>query len=66
MNHLGRFGKGSDMVLQQAIEKIRRGQTGSIIKSIYRRYKDNPLIKWKAEIKKVVGIPLAEKPGMDI
>jgi DNA repair photolyase len=66
MNHLGRFGKGSDMVLQQAIEKIRRGQTDSIIKSIYRRYKDNPLIKWKAEIKKMVGIPLAEKPGMDI
>ena len=66
MNRLGRFRKGTDMVLQQAIEKIRRGQTDSIIKSIYRRYKDNPLIKWKAEIKKVVGIPLAEKPGMDI
>jgi hypothetical protein len=25
MNHLGRFEKGSDMVLRQAIEKIRRG-----------------------------------------
>jgi DNA repair photolyase len=66
MNNLGRFGKSSDMVLQQEIEKIRRGQTDSIIKSIYRRYKDNPLIKWKAEIKEIVGIPLAEKPGMDI
>jgi hypothetical protein len=54
------------MVLQQEIEKIRRGQTDSIIKSIYRRYKDNPLIKWKAEIKKVVGIPLAEQNGLDI
>jgi len=66
MNHSGRFGKVSDMVLQQAIKKIKRGQTDSIIKSIYWRYKDNPLIKWKAEIKKVLGIPLAEKPGMDI
>ena len=66
MNHLGRLGKGTDMVLQQAIEKIKRGQTDSIIKSIYRRYKDNPLIKWKKEIKKIIGIPLVEKPGMDI
>jgi len=66
MNHLGRFGKGSDGVLQQAIEKIRRGQTDSIIKSIYQRYKDNPMIRWKKEIKKVVGIPLAKQNGMDI
>jgi len=66
MNHLGRFRKGSDMVLRQAIEKIRRGQTDSIIKSIYRRYKNNPLMKWKKEIKKIVGIPLAPKSGMDI
>jgi DNA repair photolyase len=66
MNHLGRFGKGSDMVLQQAIEKIRRGQTNNIIKSIYGRHKDNQLIKWKAEIKKVVGIPLAKQNGLDI
>lgn len=66
MNHLGRFGKVSDMVLQQAINKIKRGQTNRIIKSIYRRYKDNPMIRYKAEIKKIVGIPLANKPGMDI
>ena len=66
MNHSGRFGKISDVILQQAINKIKRGQTNSIIKSIYRRYKDNPLIKWKEEIKKIVGIPLAKKPGMDI
>ena len=54
------------MVLQQTIKKITQGQTASIIKSIYRRYKDNPMIRYKAEIKKIVGIPLAEKPGMDI
>ena len=66
MNHLGRFGKGSGMVLQQEIEKIRRGQTDSIIKSIYGRYKDNPMIRWKKEIKKVVGIPLAKQNGLDI
>ena len=47
MNHLGRFGKGSDKVLQQAIKEIKRGQTDSIIKSIYGRHKDNPMIRWK-------------------
>jgi DNA repair photolyase len=66
MNHLGRFGKGSDTVLQQAIKEIKRGQTDSIIQSIYRWYKDDPLIKWKKEIKKIVGIPLAKQNGMDI
>jgi len=66
MNHLGRFGKVSDMVLRQAIIKIKRGQTNKIICSIYDRHKMNPKIKWKKEIKKAVGIPLAKKNGMDI
>jgi hypothetical protein len=66
MNHLGRFGKGSDMVLQQAIKKIRLGQTDNIIKSIYVRYKDNPIIKWKKETKKVVCIPVPKINGLDI
>jgi len=56
------FGYG----LQQAIKKIKHGQTESIIKSIYGCYKDNPMIKYKAEIKEIVGIPLPKKPGMDI
>ena len=47
MNHLGRFEKGTDMVLRQAVNKIRQGQAGSIIHSIRHRYKNNPLIKFK-------------------
>jgi hypothetical protein len=66
MNHLGRFGKGSDMVMQQAIKEIKRGQTDIIIKSIYHWYKDDPMIRWKKEIKKVVRIPLAQQNGLDI
>ena len=66
MNHLKRFGNGSDVVLRQAIEKIRRGQTDSVIWAIYHRHKNNPMIRWKEEIKKILGIPLADKPGMDI
>ncbi len=57
MNHLGRFEKGIDMVLRQAVGDIKRGHADSIIKSICRRYKDNSMIKYKAEINKIVGIP---------
>jgi len=66
MNHLKRFGNGSDMVLRQAIAKIRRSQTNGIIKAIYKRHKDNPLIRWKKEIKKIVGIPIPTINGLDI
>ena len=54
------------MVFKQAIQTIKRGQTDSIIKSIYQRYKDNPLIRWKNEIKKIVGLPISMQDGLDI
>ncbi len=54
------------MVLRQAIKRIRRGQTDSAIKAIYQRHRDNTLIKWKKEIKKVVGIPIPKRNGLDI
>jgi DNA repair photolyase len=66
MNHTGRFGKNANPALQQAIQTIRKGQTNGIIKAIYQGHKNNPMIKWKAEIKKIVGIPLPKKSGMDI
>jgi len=66
MNHLGRFGNNGDAVLRQAIDNIKKGQTDVAIKSIYSRHRDNPMIKWKKEIKKVVGIPLTNENGMDI
>jgi len=40
-------------------------QTDSNIKALYERFKDDPLIKWKESIKKVVGIDLLTKPGED-
>jgi len=66
MNHLGRFGKGSDMVLRQAISEIKRGQTDAKIKEIFENHKDNEMIKWKKEIKKVVCIPVPKINGLDI
>jgi DNA repair photolyase len=52
MNHLGRFGKNADTVLQQAIQKIRRDQTKGKIRAIYHRHKNNPKIRWKKGTRK--------------
>ena len=66
MNHLGRFCKNGDSVMHEKVDKIRDEQADNAIKSIYNHHKDNPMIKWKKEIKRVVGIPLAERNGMDL
>ena len=65
MNHLGRLEKHADAVLREAIEAVRAGQTDEMIKAIYQRHKDNPMIRWKKEIKKVVGIAISEIDGLD-
>ena len=66
MNHIDKFDKYADAQTQEALTQIEAGQTDAIIKSIYLRHKHNPMIKWKESIKKVVGLPLAPQPGMDI
>ena len=64
MNHLWRIRMGGDGVKTE-IERIKAGQTDDKIWAIYNRHKDNPKIKWKESIKKVVGIPPVESAGMD-
>ena len=66
MNHIGRFGKGADMDLTQAINRIKQGQLDVMIRQIYQRHKNNPMIRWKKEIKKIVGIPVPKQNGLDI
>lgn len=66
MNHLGRFEKGTDIILKQAVNRIKQGQTDTVIREIYNRYKDYALIRWKKEIKKIIGIPVPEENGLDI
>jgi len=41
-------------------------QSDDNILALYDRLKDNPQIKWKESIKKVVGIPLSTESGMDV
>ena len=41
-------------------------QTDDKIWRIYNRYKDNPQIKWKESIKKVVGLDIPVEKGLDV
>lgn len=66
MNYVGRLNSKVSPEVQAALKVIENGQTDEIIRSIYARHEGNPKIKWKKGIKKIVGIPLAPKPGMDI
>ena len=64
MNHLQSI-QIDDEAVERAIRRIQAGQTEERIKAIYERLKGNQKTRWKAEIKKIVGLPQAEKPGMD-
>ena len=66
MNYGGRFSKYTDVPIQDELNRIKAGQTHKVIRDIYNRYQSNPMIKWKNGIKKIVGLPLATTPGLDI
>lgn len=47
------------------VDEINKINSESSILKIYERYKNNPKVKWKESIKKVVGLRLAERAGED-
>lgn len=51
---------------RQEVARIEAGQTDKKIKNIYEQLKNNPLLRWKESIKKIVGLPEATVPGLDI
>lgn len=52
--------------MEKAVQRIETGQSDENIQSIYSRHKDNPKIKWKESIKKVVGIERPKEAGLDV
>jgi len=52
--------------MKDELEKISNFQCNEKIFRLYNKYKDNPKIKWKESIKKVVGIELPKEKGLDI
>lgn len=53
------------MFLLLCIGPLERGQRNERIWDIYNRLKDDPLVRWKESIKKIVGIPLETESGTD-
>ena len=50
---------------QAAVEQLLVWQNDEAIKKLYNRYKNNPQIKWKESIKKVVGLEVSTIKGED-
>ena len=66
MNHIKKNISLDIEEIREAVKIIENGQHDSNILSIYNELKDNPLIKWKDSIKKVVGIEAPAETGLDI
>lgn len=65
INRLKVNGYGDSETMQKAGQLI-DVQTDAFIQDLYYRYKENPRIKWKESIKKVVGIVKPVEPGLDV
>jgi DNA repair photolyase len=65
MNQIRVRVKADGAETEAAIERIEAGQTDERIKDIYAMLKGHPLIKWKDSVKQVVGLDLAQEPGLD-
>jgi DNA repair photolyase len=58
-------GEWNDFTANEAAN-IAQFQSDEKVKALYERYKDDPKIKWKESIKKVVGIAVPTEIGLDI
>lgn len=54
-----------DIVYIQAAKEVEAQQNDEFVKKLYDKFKDDPKIKWKESIKKVVGLELATVAGQD-
>lgn len=56
----------SDQETIHRAKHLRDSLSDEYIMDLYNRYKDNPHVKWKESIKKVVGIEIPVEAGLDI
>ena len=66
MNQIRRRVEITDDRVAEEVLRIEQGQTEERIKKVFESLKNNPIVKWKDSIKKVVGIKAPEEPGMDV
>jgi DNA repair photolyase len=56
----------NDIETFERAEELIKWQADNNIVKIFNKYKDNPKIKWKESIKKIVGLELPSETGLDI
>lgn len=66
MNKISERVTADSPIARQEVARIEAGQTHEKINYIYGRLKNNPLLRWKESIKKIVGLPESTLPGLDI
>ncbi len=66
MNRIGERVDADTAEMRDAVARVERGQEAARIEAIYRQLAHIPQVRWKESIKLVVGLPLAERPGLDI
>ena len=66
MNHVGPKFIADNPALRDAILAVKDGQTDEKIMAIYAKLKDQPLVKWKDSVKKIVGLRQSMMPGLDM
>ena len=59
-------GYGDNKEIMDVARNLIELQSDENIKVLYNTYKNDPIIKWKESIKKVVGLEVPTEPGLDI
>ena len=57
---------GDDLVIQKVAEQLEKSQTDEWAWGLYKQFKDNPQIKWKDSLKKILGLYRPSEMGLDI
>lgn len=55
-----------DLEARQRAAKLMAQQNDDWIRELYRKYQNNPMIKWKDSLKKVLGIERPTEAGLDV
>ena len=57
--------RGWGPVEMKLLEVVKSVQDDDMVRLLYKAFKDNPKVKWKESMKKVLGIPISQQAGED-
>ena len=65
MNHAKRRVRPRNDEEREAVALLEHEQRDGVIHALYQRWCEEPKVKWKDSIKRVVGLPLVDEIGAD-